>query len=397
MRHGQSWPDGGPIANQLPSTEPGSQDDEQFLRQVSELEQLGGPYADALAEPLTDLGRHYRQRGDMAQALRLYRRALHVVRINDGLYSKRQMPILRELLAAYRSSGEMAVLDERYNYYFRLYGNGQPPFTEVRLRASLAYLRWQREAIRLEIDADESGRMLALYQLNEDLLDAVTLDSSIALPWYRDLVLSQVRNLYLLEDRYAPTVGNMGVAPATPMISNDWNPEDFNKNRLQSMQRGSLSRGAGLLQGLIDRIATTGDDLELAKIRLELGDWYQWHGSPGRAGEQYQQVVQLLSRDNQLELLQQWLGQPVELPDNGAFWQSSPVAEDERQVVVSVSYDVSARGRVSNMQASVVDPQDEGLASRLKRKLSQIRFRPRWLSGAAESVIQVQRDYEIVD
>jgi tetratricopeptide (TPR) repeat protein len=397
VRVGESWADGGPVPGQPESGTGAAQDEGQYQRQVDELEDEGGPYADALAEPLTGLGRHYRQRGDMAQALRLYRRALHVVRVNDGLYSERQMPILRELLDAYRVSGEMEILDDRYNYYFRLYGNGQPPYTGVRLRAALAYLRWQREVVRLELDENEDQRILALYHLNDELLQAVAAEPSVALQWYRDLVLSQMRNLYLLEDRFAPTVQNTGLAPSTPVLAGKWEQKDFDKKRLELIQRGALSQGAGLLQALIDRTVGTAQSTELARLHLELGDWYQWHGKYRRAGEQYQQVVQLLSQESRADLLQQWLGQPRELPDNGAFWQFRPAQKGDPPVVVSVRYDVSARGRASNMQAGVSDPANEGLASRLKRKLAKIRFRPRWVSGVAEPVSQVQRDYQLIN
>lgn len=394
VRVGQSWADGGPVQDQPQPEARAAQDDDQYQRQVDALEEAGGPYADALAEPLTGLGRHYRQQGDMQKALRLYRRALHVVRVNDGLYSERQMPILRELLYAYRVSGEMEILDNRYDYYFRLYGNGQPPYSDVRLRAALAYLRWQREAVRLELDKNESQRILALYHLNDELLQGVAAEPSVALQWYRDLVLSQLRNLYLLEDRFAPTVQNTGLAPSTPMFADKWEQKDFDKKRLELIQRGAKSQGAGMLQALIDR---TADSTELARLHLELGDWYQWHGNDSRAGEQYQQVVQLLTQENRPDLLQQWLGQPMELPDNGAFWQSRPDQQGDHPVVVSVRYDVSAKGRASNLQSGVSDPADEGLASRLRRKLARIRFRPRWVNGAAEAVSQVQRDYQLTN
>lgn len=398
VRVGQSWADGGPVQDQPRSGAlQATQDDGQYQRQVDALEGEGGPYADALAEPLTGLGRHYRQKGDMEQALRHYRRALHVVRVNDGLYSERQMPILRELLDAYRVSGDMEILDNRYDYYFRLYGNGRPPYTDVRLRAALAYLRWQREAVRLEIGENESQRILALYHLNDELLQAVAADSSVALQWYRDLVLSQMRNLYLLEDRFAPTVQSIGTAPSTPMFAEKWGQKDIDKTRLELLQRNAKSQGAGLLQALIDRTADSADDTALAGVYMELGDWYQWHGNDRRAGEQYQQVVQLLSQDKRPDLLQQWLGQPMELPDNGAFWQFRSDREGVHPVVVNIRYDVSARGRASNMQAGVSDPADEGVASRLKRKLRHIRFRPRWVSGVAEPVSQVQRDYQLID
>jgi len=293
-------------------------------------------------------------------------------------------------------TGDLEELDSRYDYYFRLYGNGKAPYTEVRLRAALGYLRWQREAVRLKMDESRSARLLDMYHLNEELLVGVAGDSTVESRWYQELVLSQLRNMYLLEDRFAPTVDNKGLTAYTPLFNSNFDEEDFNAKRLEMMQRNSLSRGAELLQGLIDSTTDVGDSTELARLHLELGDWYQWHGKARRAGAQYERVVQLLEAQNQSDLLQQWLGQPVELPDNGAFWQPRPDVEGSTPVV-SVRYDVSARGRATNMEAQLSSSEDRGLASRLKRKLGQIRFRPRWISGAAEPALAVQRDYQLLD
>ena len=397
VRVGQSWSDARPVRADEPAAQAVTGQQESVYReQLAALEQRDGPYGDALAEPLASLGQYYRQQGDLQQAMRLYRRALHVVRVNDGLYSERQMPILRQLLDAYRITGDLEALDGRYDYYYRLYGRGQPPYTEVRVSATLAYLRWQREAIRLGIEADETRRLLALYQLNEEQIRGLAADPEAELSWYRDLVLSHVRNLYLVEDRFAPAVESMSMTADMPMLANDWKEEDWNKRRLETLQRGSLSRGAELLLDLISRTAGEGDPVELARLHLELGDWYQWHGGDRRAADQYREVVKLLSEERRPDLLQSWLGQPVELPDNGAFWQPRPPRDPGAPVVVQVRYDVSARGRVSNMQSTVADPTHEGIASRIRRKLGQIRFRPRWDRGEAEPVAQVQREYQLM-
>ena len=398
VRVGKSWPDAAPprieFANGTADLAPG---DGAYWQQLAALEEEGGPYSDGLAEPLVSLGRYHRHNGDLQQAMLLYRRALHVVRINDGLYSERQAPILQAILETYRVSGDLQALDARYDYYFRLYGNGKPPYTDLRLRATLAYLRWQREALRLEIDGQEDGRLFDLYQLNKDVLESVSADPAVSLASYRELVFSQLRNLYILEDRYAPTIENMGVAPPLPIISNEWNQEDFTRRRMETIQRGALSQGVGLLEDLIQRSGATGETTQLARAHLELGDWYQWHGKQGRSAEQYRQVVQLLQAENMPGLLEQWLGQPVELPDNGAFWQPAPAPGSEPRAVVTARYEVSRRGRVRNLQTEVTGGGDARLAARVKRKLSHIRFRPRWVAGAAEAVTVVQRDYELIN
>jgi tetratricopeptide (TPR) repeat protein len=394
VRVGQSWAEGGPAQNSLPVVA-GPEQGDRYQQQVESLELQGGPYDQALAEPLAGLGRHYRRQGDLQQAQVVYRRALHIVRINDGLYSKRQIPILRELLDAYREAGELETLDDRYDYYFRLYGNGRPPYTEVRLRASLEYLRWQREALRLELDGKGQRRLLALYELNDTLLEEVALQPPVGFARYRDLVYSQLRNLYLLQDRVAPPVEITGVSSATASPSFGAGNQSLEQRQLELIQRGGLSRGTALLQQLALHAAVGAT--ELAHVYLELADWQQWNGSEHLAEESYAEVVRILREAGETELLRQWLEQPVELPDNGAFWQPRPLGEGERQVVVNARFDVSARGRVTEIETVVADPDDEGLAKRLRRRLAKTRFRPRWLNGQAEAVVQLERDYELID
>jgi hypothetical protein len=396
VRLGESWPDGGTVLQWRDNATGLSLGSADYRQQLQDLEHAGGPYADALAEPLASLGRYHRQNGEYAQAQRLYLRALHVVRINDGLYSKRQVPILKELLDSYRMDGDLETLDARYDYFFRLYGSGQPPYTALRLRADLEYLRWQREAVRMEIEKDETRRLLALYQLNQQLLDGVAMDESADYTLYRELVLSQLRNLYLVQDRVAPKDETIGVAPDTPIFGQEWGEEDFATVRLQAIQRTGLARGRAILEALIARTPPQRPE-ELARAYLELADWNQWNGREREAGAAYEQVFKLLGQANRQDLQQQWLGQAVELPDNGAFWQSRFQQQDQPRQVVRARYDVSVQGRASNIEVTPAESHDEKLASILRRQLSQTRFRPRFVSGQAQADEHLVRDYELID
>lgn len=376
------------------SRAPSSAATAEFQQQLDVMQEMGGPYSDGLAEPLTGLARSRLANGDVEEAARLYRHALHIVRINDGLYSERQIPIVQSLLEIYRSSGDLESLDQRYDYYFRLYGSGQPPFTEVRLGATLGYLRWQREALRLGMDDERHRRLLNLYQMNDQLIKAVALDSQVTAERYNEVVLSQVRNLYLLGDRIQPRLEKIGVIASAPAFG-EWEPSDFERKRLETLQRGTLSQGAGLLKDAIARNGATATPGELARLHLELADWYQWHGS-ANAASQYARVVEILSESGQETLLNQWLGQPVELPDNGVFWQR-PEGSGGRKIVVATRYDVTASGRVRNLTGSATLAEDEGKVSSLTRRLRKTRFRPRWISGKAEAVTGVERRYQWVD
>ena len=79
---------------------------------------------------------------------------MHIVRINGGLRSAEQVPLLLTTLQVYRQAGDWQALDDNYDYYFHLLGSGQGPLTPLRLESALAYMRWQREALRLDVGSN---------------------------------------------------------------------------------------------------------------------------------------------------------------------------------------------------------------------------------------------------
>ncbi|MBE9540258.1 MAG: tetratricopeptide repeat protein, partial [Proteobacteria bacterium] len=195
---GKTWAEVRPPVSIVTASSGALKSEKAYRRQLDSVESTGGPYAYELAEPLLGLGRYHASNGRYGKARDLFRRALHNVRLNDGLYSELQTPYVRALLDTIRLSGDLNALDDRYNYFFRLYGSGQPPYTRLRMRASLEYLRWQREALRLEFDSQEKKRLLTLYQLNESLLTDTWESNSSSPEDQWKLTMSQIRNLYIL-------------------------------------------------------------------------------------------------------------------------------------------------------------------------------------------------------
>lgn len=397
VRLGQSWQDAGRLAPLPPpaAANAAELDSVRYERELGQLEAQGGPYAATLAEPLADLARVLRRSGDIARAQQAYQRALHLVRVNEGLYSERQVPILRELFEIYRVTGDMAMLDARYDYFFSLYGSGQPPYTPIRLGAGLEYLHWQREAVRLGLDERDTERLLALHSLNEQMLQRAAADPAVDFAGYRALALSQLRNLYLLLDRYEPAVEPMGQLTATGMLG-AWEDVDAGQRRLETLQRNALARGRTLLDQLIQRTPPAQVE-ELAAAWLELGDWNQWNDRPQQALAAYGEVASLLQGAGLDDLLQQWLGEPVELPANGAFWQPRPGQGATAPVVMQASYDVSAAGRASNVEVSAVVSDNAGKAGKVRRGLAQTRFRPSLVNGEPQARTGLSRQYEVLD
>ena len=317
VRIGEVLP-GQSIAGDARPSESMQQDLAPYGDQLEAVELSAGPYADGLAEPLAALGRAHRLQGNHSEALAAYRRALHIVRVNDGLYSERQIPVLREMLLTFRESGDLEALDGRYEYLFRLYGMGQPPYTEIRLRAAIEYLRWQREALLLQLPGSEERRMLKLVTLNGDLLDQVMVDPAAPWAWKRDLARSQLANLYLLVERFTPQVHESQLVTTRDPFGTKPITAELEDQRMDNLLRGAGPRGRKLLTDLREAAAGQGA-VELAALDLALADWRFWNGDRQRAKEDYARVAAGLESAGELGRLRDWLGEPVELPANGAF------------------------------------------------------------------------------
>jgi tetratricopeptide (TPR) repeat protein len=391
-RQGHQWPDATPRVKLVQRERGISRYDGLYERQIAEFESLQGPYANALAEPLFGLGRILASRGDYEQAVGLYRRALHIQRLNDGLYSELQAPIVRALLDSIRDMGDLKELDHRYDYFFRLYGSGRPPYTEIRKRSALEYLRWQREALRLKIDARDSKRLLRVYRLNETLLEARDIDRHERGEELWQLTVGQIRNLYLIVSRVTPAVviSSNGRQLHTMSVRD---PEiDFDQRQLETIQRNALGRGTAILEQFIS-LESPGQ----ARGMLELADWHQWNGSHRLARKYYTNVVTMLLNSGEDELLKTWFGEPVELPDNGAFWQPQKIDEDKTRVFATATYDVSPRGRAKNISVTTQREEDKNRAIKFRRELGKIRFRPRYDNGEAVASSTLQREYELYE
>jgi len=366
------------------------QDAEAFEEQVKNSERAHGPYATGLTDPLISLGIHYYSLGKHEQALEAYRRALHVARVNDGLTSDRQIPILRGLIRLYRESGDFESLDGAFRYYARVQAIGAVPPTRQELDDGLEYFEWQREAYTSRRDGKQAVHLLQAYLGNEQMLKALSASEDADPEWFRQLVMSQMRNLYLLLSSEPVTLHDHGFIPGQLV------PDEATLRRIQYIQKSGISRGQELLKEAIVR-GQAFEATDRAALHLELGDWYQYHSKFSKAGREYAQVVKILSEAGQDDLLSQWLEQPMELPDERELWQLPPEQDQHGGLVVVAQYKVSARGEARSLKVSVPGADSSGQARRIKAMLRETHFRPRFVRGVAESSEPVTRTYRLLD
>lgn len=358
---------------------------------VRELESAGGPYAVGLEEPLGDLARQLVAQGRLAEALTLFQRSLHVLRINSGLSSPAQMTVLRSMLQLQRALGNREALADLYGYYYRLgwlaaddRGSDEP------WQVALEYLRWQREQIRSEPRGDVDRELLALHGLNERLLEQAA-EEQTAPSVRRELARSQLRNLYLLRDRVRPVPVSEPFSVLTRRRNRppEMLSEDIYRDRLLSLWRSAVKNGSDLLAAQAARVESR---VARAELYRDIGDWEQWNGTWRRAQAAWRRAFELLEEEGQGGLIQAWFGEPVELPDNGVFWQPDAAGDDDARV--RITFDVSARGRARSVDAGVISGRDSASITAV-RELRAVRFRPRFKGGEAVASKDVVREYQV--
>lgn len=103
-------------------------------------------------EALGDLARQQQELGGYSQSLGLLKQALHVARINNGLYHESQFQILQDIIASEIALQDWEEVDDRYSYmeflYRRLYQLDDP-----RLERGLREVSsWHVNALNVNLD-----------------------------------------------------------------------------------------------------------------------------------------------------------------------------------------------------------------------------------------------------
>jgi len=350
---------------------------------LEQIERREGPYAAGMTEPLNAMAQLYMKEENFAEAIEFFDRAIHIERINTGLNNDGLIPLLEHRLIGYQQLGDLRGVEQTHESLYRIHGSGTAPFTPDRLAAATRYLDWLRTSVT-ESDSDSREReLLSLLQETERLLEFYEQSADMKPEQHFALVLSQLRNLYLLQSlapvtHYTISASNEGMVPITDQHLDVW-------------RRRAINRGAALLRGYLERWPQQAP-LDRAAVMLELGDWYQWNDKWRSAGTEYSELVNTLIRSGHEKAIGQWFGAPAELPDDFAL--SSLTFADQNKAAVTMQFDVSRLGQVRRVEY-LDGPEQDGY--KIRRMLRETHFRPVFKDGEAVDSERVVRAYRLLE
>ncbi len=385
-----------PVLPELETTQQQAQaPDELTARSISEyevtlqaIEDAGGVWDPQLIEQLTAQGSLLQQQGDHATAVATFDRAMHVDRINYGLHTTEQIPIVEELIESYMAMEDWDNADLYYNYLFyiqqKAYGSEDPRMIPV-----LAQLgQWHLQAFNIGF-----GEMLGLHLSNAQILfDAAVRMVGLHFGQQDERFVSYLRNI--ADSAY--------LVASNPDLMSEIDRPDFRSsqdilaarlNQRSTMRPAGFSAGQAALQQVVTVHEELSDDpYQIAEAYANLGDWYLLFQQRRVAEEQYLRAWNLLAaEENGEEMLVRLFGQVTPIPTFSTEPRSvfrggadRPALGELTEGFVDLSFNVTRNGEVRRVTVlSEETDENSGQVARVVREMRRFSFRPIVQDGVA--------------
>lgn len=175
------------------------------LRLVDDLEQKFGPYDIRLKEALKGLGYQFNKAGDLLAASEAYKRALHISRINEGLFNASQLTIVERLIDVDQQMARWDLVNNHYGYLEHLYKKLYPkddPRLEIGLRKVVA---WHFDASNFNLNGrrvEHVRKALGLLKLRLEVAELTLSGEDPLLDSLKQNIAQSEYYLYLSSDPY---------------------------------------------------------------------------------------------------------------------------------------------------------------------------------------------------
>lgn len=384
-----------------------------YVATIEQIEAETGPYDDKLAEIVYSLGRTLQNAHRYNDAVTSYKRSLYLNRINYGIYSVSQAPMLRGIVECQIAQGQTKDAAENYEQllwiHLKSYGEDDPRLISLLNEISQwhlkAYIQNQQRTdgyhLSAAFDLYSIAINLSIKNYGEYNTGLISLLNNIAITGYYQSLHQQ---------RY-PEYAELGASV----------PFGYRAFGTQGKER--LNRGSYYLQSLSARrrildILNKNSDItatQRAQIHTDEGDWYLLYGRYDLAIKSYQQAHQDMQGEEeqqQQQVISALFGSPAMLPILKPFVTTEGVQKmnqpddatknlppllshsDElknkmsnpltQEVYVNLAMDITPAGSATNYQVEGVYPNTDNsskLILRAKETLYKKKFRPRFEAG----------------
>lgn len=376
---------GGPA---LYAMEPEEQED-LFRATIEQLESSEGAYAPALPEQLLSLGLNLQQSGRHEEAVDLFRRGVHLARINNGLYDAEQIPLLEREIASYLALGRYNEADERQQYLYKVQMRNLQSGTD-RAEALMQQARWQYNAYLLALNGNDYNRLMNMWDLYRLALNDIVAREGETSPTLLRPLDGMLLSQYLI-------AGYQFDSQTSNFNSSDNLASQQSANRFHAYRAQSYTKGRAVIQAIYDiHKANSGENTpQTAGTLISMGDWCLWNKERDVALQFYREAIaELVAGGAAQEDADSLFADPVAMPNYGGL-SSLPEAPAGGEGLLHLEFTVNADGKVRDLQRLDENELSSGLVNRIMRRLKKVRFRPALAMGEPVITEKVSRYYEV--
>ncbi len=368
---------------------------DRYLSAIELIESNEGAYSSNLTQNLFGLGTAQQEQGEHNEAIETFKRAMHVSRINDGLYNLDQVPILEELIESYIADENWEDANDRHQYLFWLHRRNFGEADSRLLPVIEKLSSWHLSIYTLNLSAGLHQHLVnahALFKLAVKIIDTNYGQDDLRL--VKSLQGLTVTN-YFLRRYQAETAQKLSEATRGGKA-----PTAQERAQLDQYTINSYASGKRAITRIVNVLDKHQESMPsaAAKARVNLGDWYLLFNKWKSAQTTYQLAYDdLIQSEADPAIVNALFGRPVALPDLPMLVAEAKKPEDDTPYVL-VSFDVSPFGKAKNISILDSFPKERTrLRAKVRKSLKLAKFRPRFEDGEPVLTEKVTHRYIFPD
>lgn len=356
-----------------------------------------GPYTENLVPALIEVSSALLAKANVAESVQALLRALHLTRVNNGLHTELQIPILEQLIGIHINAQQWQLADQYFANQFRVRQLQYSGYNPGLLDHLQRYAGWQRGMYLAGVDELSYTRLLTIHQLYTGMSITVAEElgdySKEQLPYlYGKLDTEHLISLYEGERETGFRVGiHHQEQKKLPTLE---------QQRFNQIKKNNYRSGKNTIRSILAILEndTKAERSDIADAKLAMGDWYTWFYQPALAKRYYQAAFRIMTQEQDGST---WLadkfGEPRELPASAVF-QPGVIAPrtSYNNIDVRLRFDVSRLGKAKRIQVLSPGKKENSNATiRAYKMLRDIRFRPAMRDGKLIASKDLERSYKI--
>lgn len=355
-----------------------------------------GPYSPALVDDFQELGAALFQSQEYFDAIDAFGRAIHLLRINEGLHTMSQTGLVEQVIEAHIGVGDFVAADDQQDYLHRVRRSTLPATGPEMLEAVEQYADWHRAAYIGQLDKYRYPRIVSLIDLYGDMAKTIADErgelSRDMLPYLE----GKLKTEYLLSNY--PGESEEGLQFELRQ-KDDIELPDLTKMRFERFQMGNYRYGHQTIQQMRNILENDPNTTpaELADIQVAMADWYQWHRRYAQAIRAYNQAWQMMAGEpDAASWTQATFEDPIELPVPIVFQPGRIPLRTNNEARVVARFEISRHGEAKKIEILYPhEKEDQPAITRGYKYLRDMRFRPRFENGEAVAAKDIERTYNI--